>query len=779
MTKLWKLIKGQWKALLLVMLFLIVQAACDLSLPQFTVDIIDTGITNGGVEHILPEKIRAEEYEKVAIFLTEEEAKQWEQLYEKMESGTYTLKPMKNKELQEAEEQFQMPVIVAYSMEHVSKEDATKYLTEMMAKERPEMADQLQTMDFDQLCAAMGMEFRVYEEEVKEQDGQYVTKTYVDMALTIQQLVKSKMMKQDVPLTMRTQMEEGMAAVGTTVTKSMGILFARQEYVALGTDMEQLQTAYLWKSGVKMLGVTFLMAAAMICVGYVSSRVGARLGRDLRGKVFHKVVSFSNVEMNQFSIASLITRSTNDIQQVQMVSTMILRMVAYAPILGIGGIIKVVRTGSGMGWILALSVVVIISIVMMLMVIAMPKFKQMQKLIDGLNLVAREILTGLPVIRAFGREAHEEERFDIANKKLMKTMLFTNRVMTFMMPLMMILMNATSILIVWVASHKIDAGTLEIGTMTAFITYAMLIIMSFLIMTALAIFLPRAEVAAGRIDEILETPASIVDRADAKECEIKQGVVDFNHVAFRYPGAEEYAIEDITFTANPGETTAIIGSTGSGKSTMIQLIPRFFDVDEGSISIDGCDIRSMTMHSLREGIGYVPQKGVLFSGTIESNIKYAGDRITDEQMKEAAEIAQATEFIHEKKEQYNSSIAQGGTNVSGGQKQRLSIARAIAKNPKIYIFDDSFSALDYKTDAVLRKALYKKVEDATVIIVAQRISTILHAEKIVVMDEGRIVGIGTHEELLANNEVYQQIAKSQLTQAELARGKVVEAHESK
>ena len=478
-------------------------------------------------------------------------------------------------------------------------------------------------------------------------------------------------------------------------------------------------------------------------------------------------MKFSNAEMDKFSTASLITRTTNDVQQIQMVIVLMLRMVLYAPILGIGGVLKVVKTGAGMGWIIGLAVLIILGIVMLLMVVAMPKFQLMQKLVDAVNLVSREILTGLSVIRAFGREQKEEQRFDEANKNLTKTTLFTNRVMTFMMPMMTFIMYGITVLIVWVASNKIDDGTLQVGAMTAFITYTMQIVMSFLMLTMMSIMLPRAAVAANRIDEVIKTDVTIKDSTTPEKIDTVKGELRFNNVSFKYPGSNENAIEGIDFTAEPGKTTAIIGSTGCGKSTLVNLIPRLYDVTDGSITLDGHDIRNISMKDLRAQLGYVPQKGILFSGDIASNLRFGKENATDEQIQEAAEIAQATEFIESKKARYETPIAQGGTNVSGGQKQRLSIARAIAKNPKIYIFDDSFSALDLKTDAALRKALSSKVSDSTVIIVAQRISTILHAEQILVMDEGKIVGKGTHEELLKNCEVYRQIAKSQLSAKEL------------
>ena len=516
-----------------------------------------------------------------------------------------------------------------------------------------------------------------------------------------------------------------------------------------------------------MVGMALLMGVVTVLVGLFASRVGAGIGRDLREKVFKRVVGFSNVEMDQFSTASLITRSTNDIQQIQMVSVMVLRMVAYAPILGIGGVLKVMKTGAGMEWIIVLAIIVILGYVMLLVSLAMPKFKLMQKLVDNINLVSREILTGLSVIRAFGREDKEEERFDGANKELTKTTLFTNRVMTFMMPGMSMIMYCITLGIVWVAAGRIDKGSMQVGTMTAFITYAMLIVMSFLMLSAMSIMLPRAGVAAERIDEVIRTNSTVNDPKEPVTEADHRGVIRFNHVDFRYPGAKEDVLSDIDFVTEPGKITAIIGSTGCGKSTLVNLIPRFYDVTGGSIELDGHDIRDYTLSELRESIGFVPQKGILFSGTIASNLRFGKADASDEQIKKAADIAQASEFIETKNDRYESSIAQGGSNVSGGQKQRLAIARAIAKDPHIYVFDDSFSALDMKTDARLRAALAEVTENASVIIVAQRISTIIHADQILVLDDGKIVGKGTHEELLKNCDVYMQIAQSQLSAKEL------------
>lgn len=568
--------------------------------------------------------------------------------------------------------------------------------------------------------------------------------------------------------TVRDKMGSAIDSMGDSLVQSSAISFVKKEYKKIGVDVETKQVSYLWSTGAKMLAMALLMTVSAIIVGFLASKVSASIGKELREKVFNKVLEFSDAEINKFSTASLITRSTNDVQQIQMVCVMLLRMVAYAPILAVGGIIMVIKTHSGMEWIIVVAVAALLCLVAILMALAMPKFKIMQDLVDRVNLVSREILTGIPVIRAFSREKKEEERFDVANKSLTKVMLFTNRVMTFMMPLMMMVMYGITILIEWVASHRIDQGALEVGSMTAFITYTMQIVMSFLMITMVSIMLPRATVAAERIDDVLDTDVSIKDKKEAKMLDAPKGIVEFKNVDFKYPDGDTNVLEGIDFIAKPGETTAIIGSTGSGKSTVAKLIPRFYDVTEGQITIDGIDVKDLSQKSIRDNIGYVPQKGILFSGTIASNIKYGAENASDEQMLEAATIAQATEFIDCKEEKYDSPISQGGTNVSGGQKQRLSIARAIAKNPRIYIFDDSFSALDFKTDAALRKALSSKVKESTVIIVAQRISTVLQAKQIIVLDDGKMVGKGTHKELMKNCEVYKQIASSQMSEAELA-----------
>ncbi len=699
----------------LVIALLVVQAMCDLALPQYTSDIVDVGIQQGGIESAALDEISGKSFEKLLMF---DKDGALADRYDYSGDGNAVLKES-DKEAAEAAAAY--PAAVVYALDHA---------------------------DMSQMGEAnSGM-------QVKLPEGMTLTDALLAMPAEQRTPIVDEINKQF----------EGYSEI---MLSQMAIEFARGELEAQGTDMDALRMGYIIKTGVKMLGMALLVMVVMIAVGFIASHLGALYGMNVRGLIFKKVISFSNSEMDKFSTASLITRSTNDIQQVQMVIVMLLRMVLYAPIVGIGGIIKVARTATGMGWIIVVAVVAIVCLVLVLMSVAMPKFKIMQKLIDRLNLVTREILTGLPVIRAFSREEYEEERFDTANKNLMKTQLFTNRVMTFMMPFMTLIMNGISVLIVWFGAKGIDSGNMQVGDMMAFLTYTMQIVMSFLMLTMISIMLPRAEVSANRISEVLETEPSIKDKDSALESGIDAGRVRFDNVSFSYGDAEEKVLHNISFTAEPGQTTAIIGSTGSGKSTLINLIPRFFDVTDGMITVDGTDVRDYSQHYLRENIGLVPQKGILFSGTIASNLRFGGEQATQEQLEEAAAIAQSTDFIEAKPEKYESPISQGGTNVSGGQKQRLSIARAVVKKPKIYIFDDSFSALDYKTDAALRKALNEQVADSTVIIVAQRISTILHAEKIIVLDEGRIAGMGTHEELLESCEVYKQIASSQLSESEL------------
>lgn len=762
MSRIFKNMIPYWKSIIIIVALLFVQAWCDLSLPSYTSDIIDVGVQNNGVEHVVPEALTAEEFETTEFIMTDEEADLWESIYEK-DGDIYRLQVTSRSELNEIDDTLAVPLIMNYQMSAM-EESAVK---ELVAKQTGADVSTLENVSIEDLGAMLGVNLQSFEQEKEDDDGNTVTVNCADIRPVFESMLKSGMLEKDTLLSMRDSMEDTIDTMGSSLVKSMGVAYAVSCDKAAGLDVEKIQKNYLVTAGLKMVGMALMIGIVTVLVGFFASRVGAGIGRTLREKVFKQVVGFSNAEMDKFSTASLITRSTNDIQQIQMVSVMLLRMVAYAPILGVGGVLKVMQTGAGMGWIIVLAILVILGYVMVLMAVTMPKFQLMQKLVDNINLVSREILTGLSVIRAFGREKKEEDRFDVANKDLTKTMLFTNRVMTFMMPGMMMIMNVLSVGIVWVGAHKIDAGTMQVGAMTAFITYAMMIVMSFLMLTMMSIMLPRAAVAADRIDEVIQTESSIHDAKEPEKVTTHNGVVKFSHVNFKYPGAEEDVLHDIDFTAEPGQTTAIIGSTGCGKSTLVNLIPRLYDVTDGSITLDGKDIRNITMSDLRDEIGFVPQKGVLFSGTIASNLRFGKDDATDEEIKKAAEIAQATEFIEAKDDKYESAIAQGGSNVSGGQKQRLAIARAIAKDPKIFIFDDSFSALDLKTDAALRKALAENVKDSTVIIVAQRISTILHAEQILVLDDGKIVGKGTHEELLKSCEVYQQIAKSQLSAKEL------------
>lgn len=762
MSRIFKNMLPYWKAVIIIIALLFVQAWCDLSLPAYTSDIIDVGIQNNGVEHVVPEKMTADEFDTAQFIMTDKETNTWKDIYEKKDD-LYELKDLSNKELNDIDEELTIPLIMNYQM-RAMEVDTFK---EMIAKQMGQDASAFADMSVEDIGAMMHVDLKSFKQEKEDDDGNKVKVDCVDVRPIFANMLASGAMDKDQILSMRDTMEDTIDTMGSSLVKSMGIAYAVAADKDAGVNVDKIQKSYLLSAGLKMVGMALLMGLVTVLVGFFASRIGAGIGMNLRDGVFKRVVGFSNAEMDRFSTASLITRSTNDIQQIQMVSVMLLRMVAYAPILGIGGVLKVMQTGAGMGWIIVLAILVILGYVMVLMSVTMPKFKLMQKLVDNINLVSREILTGLSVIRAFGREKKEEERFDGANKDLTKTMLFTNRVMTFMLPGMMMIMNVLTVGIVWVGAHKIDAGTMQVGAMTAFITYAMMIVMSFLMLTMMSIMLPRAAVAAERIDEVIRTESSIQDPKAPEELTVHDGVVRFEHVNFRYPGAEEDVLHDIDFVAELGKTTAIIGSTGCGKSTLVNLIPRLYDVTGGQITLDGKDIRNITMADLREKIGFVPQKGVLFSGTIASNLRFGKDDASDEQIKKAAEIAQATEFIEAKDDKYDSAIAQGGSNVSGGQKQRLAIARAIAKDPKIFIFDDSFSALDLKTDAALRKALAENVKDSTVIIVAQRISTILHAEQILVLDDGRIVGKGTHEELLKNCSVYQEIAKSQLSASEL------------
>ena len=718
MLKMFRYMKERWHYIVLIIALLFLQAYCDLALPDYTSKIVNVGIQQKGLEDGVPDTIREESMEQLCLFLDEKEADRVKENYT-LKDGIYQRKEISKEEREELNRILSVPMMAAQTFN--SEEEAAKLEEQMQLPE---------DTDLWQVLAAMP----------KEQFAQ------------ISAAVTEKM--KEMPESIRTQ---------------AAVQYVLQEYEEQGIDVDALQIRYILFAGLKMLGMALVIMLAAVSVTFLSARVAAVLGRNLRNSVYRKVISFSGEELNHFSTASLITRSTNDIQQIQMVFAMIFRMVLYAPILGVGGVLKVLQTDVSMTWILGVAVASILLLVFVLFKVAMPKFKILQYRIDELNLVSREILTGISVIRAFSREKQEEERFEEANARLTRTNLFVNRCMTFMMPLMMLIMNGITVLIIYNGSHAVDAGTMQVGNMMAFMQYAMQIIMSFLMITMMSIMLPRAGVSAKRINEVLETEVTIENPekilTPAAE---EKGEIRFEHVSFAYPGADENTLTDIDFTVHKGETVAFIGSTGSGKSTLVNLIPRFFDVTEGRIRVDGVDIRDMELHNLRERIGYVPQKAVLFSGTIDSNIRYGKKTATEEDAVHAAQIAQAWEFIQEKDKGMHADIAQGGTNVSGGQKQRLSIARAIAKNPEIYIFDDSFSALDYKTDVVLRRALKKETKDATTLIVAQRISTILHADKILVLDEGKIAGQGTHKELMKTCEVYQQIAMSQLSKEELA-----------
>ena len=706
-------------AVLLIVVLLAVQAFCDLSLPRYTSDIVDVGIQQSGVEHASASQLSARTHDLVEMMLSESDEQLFAEAYDETAGGDYTLTEVGYDQREDLDEAMALPLSVVH------------------------YADQIPDLDLDQVKAAF--------------DAGLVSKDDV--------------------MSMLDESRESLGDMADTLIAQQGIAAARAEYEQLGVDMDAMQMDYLFFTGAKMLMLSALGMVVAIAIGFLASRTAAKVGRSLRGRLFDKVVTFSDAEIQSFSAASLITRGTNDVQQVQMVTVMLLRMVLYAPILAIGGIIMIARTNLSMGWIVIVAVLAIALILVVLIKVAMPKFKIMQKLIDRVNLVSREMLMGLSVVRAFNREQHEEERFDEASTRLMKTQLFTNRVMTFMMPLMMLIMNLVSVGIVWFGGHAIDTGALQTGDLIAFITYSMVIIMGFLMIGMLSIMLPRADVAAQRIEEVLECEPSICDPdpADSKDAELSASYmpgaeVAFHDVCFRYSDSAENVLDHVDFTCKPGKTTAIIGSTGSGKSTIVKLALRFYDVSQGSVTIDGVDVRDVSQHALRRQLGYVPQKAFLFSGTISSNIAYGAEGADDERIRRAADIAQASEFIGEKPEGFESPIAQGGTNVSGGQRQRLAIARALATDARVFLFDDSFSALDYKTDAALRHELGARLGGKTVIIVAQRISTVLSADQIVVLDEGRVVGRGTHAELMDSCEEYREIAMSQLSEEELAGG---------
>ena len=761
MKNLFKYAASYWKAMIAIVLILVVQAYCDLSLPAYTSDIVNVGIQQGGIEDEVPRQIATEEMEKLLLFVSEDDQQTVMDAYTEDNTSykkeAYVLKDSVAEEentMENLKDILQIPMMMTSGIE--SGSDTTKRMEDKLKEQMSQGMAQSMPQGADQTMPE-GMS-----QSESQTESQAVSLDDMSMFDLL------KMLPAEQRATMVEKIEEQMSEMPDTILDQASVSFCRSAYKDLGMDMDQTQIHYLLKTGGQMAALALLGMAASIMVAFLASRVGASAGRDLRSGVFHKVVGFSNNEFNHFSTASLITRSTNDIQQIQMLIVMLLRMVLYAPILAIGGVLQVMKTNVSMSWIIGLAVIIIAFVVLLLFLVVMPKFKVLQNLVDKLNLVTREILTGLPVIRAFSTEKHEEERFDDANRTLTKTNLFVNRAMTFMMPVMMLVMNGVSVLIVWTGAHGISDGQMQVGDMMAFIQYTMQIIMGFLMLCMISIMLPRAAVAADRVEEVLKSETMIHDPKQEKHFpEDGKGVLTFDHVSFRYPGADEDVLEDITFTAKPGETTAIIGSTGSGKSTLVNLIPRFYDVTSGDITLDGVDIREVKQHELREKLGYVPQKGVLFSGDIASNIMFGNSHGSDDEMIEAAEIAQATEFIDTKPEKYKSPISQGGSNVSGGQKQRLSIARAIAKHPQVFIFDDSSSALDYKTDVTLRRALAEKTSGSTVLIVAQRISTILHAEQIIVLDEGKVAGKGTHAELLKNCPVYREIAESQLSRKEL------------
>ena len=754
MGKIFKQLARHWAACLAVVALLFVQAYCDLSLPDYTSKIVDTGIQQGGIESPLPETVRQSTLDALSLLMSEEDADALQNAYGYylQDDGVLKLRSdLTDAERTALEEAVTTPDIVLYM---AAAQNANAPAGQNAAAMAP--LSGYQSEDETAGAEAETMTVAPTAEDLDAVCGQFT-------ALAQMPGFSREMIQQ--------QLASAMEQVDETTLSSMAsqaTLLVSLEYEAQGVSHD-VQMAYLFRVGGQMLALTLLMVVVAILVGLIASRVSASIGRELRRETFSSVIHFSNAEIENFSTASLITRTTNDIQQVQFTCVILLRMVAYAPILGIGGVMHVTQGNTGLAWIIVLDVAALLLLITVLMSVAMPKFKIMQTLVDKLNLVSREILTGVMPVRAFSRESFEEKRFDAASRELMGTQLFTNRAMVAMMPFMTLIMNGTSLLIVWFGGKAMDNGTMQVGEMIAFITYTMQIVMSFLMLAMVAVMLPRAGVAADRIDEVIKTPSTIHDPAAPKAlpADGTHGVVAFHDVSFRYPGSDEDALEHISFTARPGETTAIIGSTGCGKSTLLNLIPRFYDVTEGSVTIDGVDVRDMTQAQLHNELGYVPQKGVLFSGTITSNLKFGGDHITDADAEQAAEIAQATEFISAKPEGFDSPIAQGGSNVSGGQKQRLSIARAIAKHPQIYLFDDSFSALDYKTDVALRRALKAKTDNATVIIVAQRISTVLHANQILVLDEGRIVGKGTHAQLMESCPAYQEIARSQLSQKEL------------
>ncbi|WP_348922642.1 ABC transporter ATP-binding protein [Enterococcus rotai] len=786
--KIFKYLGKYWYAVIAVLVLLVVQANSDLSLPKLTSGIVDVGIQQGGLEYSTPEKIRKTTLQGIEMFMTDDEKKTIEDNYklttEKIdgkEVEVYKLNLQDRMTEAKLADIFNLPMMMLASSQ--SKDSSSGSEAKAIIEDYKKVGeDAAKAKQLGEEATSLGEQAKVagaaaasatdtttaMEQGQKAQDlaAQAQAKGAEAKALAASIQTTTDAMPERVE-SARKETKKSLGDLGEDSMKTVGIQLTLAEYKALDMNTQQIQTDYMVKTGTKMVLLTLVSAVAAIIVGLIASLVAASVGRNLRVGQYERTLQFSNTEMEKFSPASLITRNTNDIQQMQMGIVMIMRIVLYAPILGIGGIYNVYQTGTGMGWIVGVAVGAVLVLVLSLLVTTMPKFKALQNLVDRVNLVSREIITGLPVIRAFSREKFEEKRFDVANTNLMKTQLFVNRAMSIMMPVMMLLMNGISVLIVWVGGHNMNNGQLQVGDMMAFITYTMQIVMAFMMLSMVSIILPRANVAAGRVEEVLETEPTIKDPEHPKDDHDFKGEVKFEAVEFRYGDADEDVLHHINFTAKPGQTTALIGSTGSGKSTIVNLIPRLFDVTGGRITIDGIDVREMSLHKLHEIIGFVPQKGILFSGDIASNIKFGDADITDEQMKKAAEIAQAEEFIDSNEKGYDREISQGGTNVSGGQKQRLSIARALAKNPKILIFDDSFSALDNKTDVALRKALSENIKGATQIIVAQKISTILHADNIIVLNEGRVVDHGTHDELMKSSTVYQEIAQSQLSNAEL------------
>ena len=727
MLKILKNLKQSWMSVLIIVALLCVQAAVDLELPNYTSKIVNIGIQAGGIEYAVPETVSPKDMDAILLFSNDDE-KILENYTTDNSDGNYVIKDLKENEKEELEQIMTKPIIISRTVQ--KEEMANKIKEQILANVPDEQKEMMQNMSI------------------------------IDILKTMPEEQLNQMLSESTK-----QIDE----MQDSIKSQAAVAYVKEIYKDAGVDTDKLQINYIIIAGLKMLALAAISMVSGITIMMLSSRVGAKMAKTLREKIFNKVLKFSTKELREFSTASLITRSTNDVQQIQQLLAMLFRTVVYAPIIGIGGVIKVIhQSNTSMAWIIGAAVITILLVVAILFAVAMPKFKKLQDLIDKLNGVAREILTGKSVIRAFNTEEREEQRFDNANTELTKANIFVNRTMSVMMPMLMLIMNGVSILIIWVGGHNIDQGIMQVGDMLAFIQYAMQIVMSFLMISMISIMLPRASVSANRITEILETEPSIKDKETTKKLDpSKKGLVEFKNVSFRYPDADTEILEDINFTAEPGKTTAIIGSTGSGKSTVVNLIPRFYDVTGGELLVDGVNVKDLSQKELRDAIGFVPQKGVLFSGTIESNIKYSDESMSDEKMIEAAEIAQATEFIEGKDDKYKSEIAQGGSNVSGGQKQRLSIARAVAKDPEIFVFDDSFSALDFKTDAALREALAQRTNNKTNIIVAQRISTILNADKIIVLDDGKIVGQGTHEELLENNETYREIALSQLSEEEL------------